>query len=81
MPVADCPPVTTGGDAATLIIMVMATAGEVPLALVAVKIGVNVPVAVGVPESNPVLVLSVTPEGSAPDEREKEVGLLLAATV
>src|SRR5262245_15455593 len=49
----------------------------VPLAFVAVMLPLNVPVAVGVPENNPVVALKLTP-GMAGTVVPKLVGLLVA---
>ena len=62
-------------------VMVTATAGETvivkvcvpvpPLESVAVTLKLKVPVAVGVPETVPVVELRESPAGSCPDEMEK----------
>ena len=46
---------------AGLIVIVRAWGLLVPVAFVAVMVPLNVPVAVGVPENNPVVVLKLTP--------------------
>jgi hypothetical protein len=51
----------TGGPAAMLSVKV---ALPVPLPLVALRVTVDVPDAVGVPETNPVVVFTVSPAGN-----------------
>jgi hypothetical protein len=68
IPEADCPAVMIGTP--SVIVKAMFVAGLVPLPLVAVKIVVNAPFVVGVPETVPVVVLSVSPEGSPVADQE-----------
>ncbi len=56
----------TTGIGGGLMVRVNLTAVEVPPALLAATIKVNVPVEVGVPLIIPVVALSVSPEGSFP---------------
>ena len=56
----------TTGIGGGLMVRISLTAVEVPPALLAATIKVNVPVEVGVPLIIPVVALSVSPEGSVP---------------
>ena len=73
MGVAEVALVITGGGGSTVIARI---AVPVPVTLAALMVAFADPVAVGVPEMSPVLVLTLNPEGrlAAP----KLVGLLLA---
>ena len=72
--------VITGGTAAAFIVMVNATAADVPPAFVAVTVKFDVPAAVGVPEMTP-LLLMVSPAGSEPLATVQLVGEFEAASV
>ena len=67
--------VITGSPRVTVIVNV--TTGLVPVALVAVRLTLVTPVAVGVPEIKPVAVLTVTPAGNG--LTVKLVGVFVAA--
>ena len=73
MPVAVPGLVMTGGG---VLIVIISVAVPVPPELVALMVTGYVPAVVGVPEINPVLVLTVKPEGSP--VALKLVGLLVA---
>jgi hypothetical protein len=67
------------GAMLAVMMIVIATAEEVPSAFVAEKLGVKEPMAFAVPVSSPVAVFKVMPAGRLPLTRAKLVGLLLAA--
>ena len=83
MPADSAPPdvvMTGAGGVAAFIVMLNATAAELPPAFVALTVKFDVPAAVGVPEITP-LLLMVSPVGNEPDARDQLVGLFEAASV
>ncbi len=69
----------TTGIGGGLMVRVSLTAVEVPPALLATTIKVNVPFVVGVPLIVPVVALSASPEGSCPLMMLYAVGEFVAA--